>query len=75
MLTAWAPAGGLTVSERIAAWERKNLRNGRYCGSALRCDGFTYDRGEYVPVDKRHSAMLEHEWALKVAEAWKKRAR
>lgn len=49
----------------IQAWENENLTElGHYKGRMLRGFGFPYRIGEYVPVDKRYSAMAAHRWAL-----------
>lgn len=65
MLTAWAPEGGLTFQEKIDRWESVWLTpEKRYKGPDVRYLGFSYNFGEYIPVDRRYSAMLEHNWAI-----------
>lgn len=52
--------------EEVAAWEAKYLdpATGRYTGHEFGRFGFTYSPGEYVPINKRYSAMNEHSWAV-----------
>lgn len=43
--------------KQIEEWERVNLNSlGKYTGVPLRY--YAYERGEYIPVEKRYSAML-----------------
>lgn len=51
----------------VGQWCRQNLTPfGAYVGMDLRSEGFPYARGEYVPVDRRYSAMLAHRYAMRV---------
>ena len=48
----------------LIAWEEKHLLStGHYAGPDLSKRGFPYRPGQYVPLDKRYSAMLAHRWA------------
>ena len=49
----------------IQKWESQYLtRTGHYKGIELNRFGFPYGFGEYVPIDRRYSAMAEHRWAM-----------
>lgn len=68
-----AIAGAITPQDTresitaVGQWCQQNLTPfGAYVGMDLRSEGFPYARGEYVPVDKRYSAMLSHRRAMRV---------
>lgn len=53
--------------EKIQQWSQENLDQvGNYIGPDLSTFGFNYNPGEFIPVDKRYSTMLEWEHANKV---------
>ena len=59
------PMDVIDTMREVDAWQQQNLSPfGRYVGMTMQ--GFPYARGEYVPVEKRHTAMLEHRVALRV---------
>ena len=51
--------------EQILNWERINLSHGCYSGADLA--GFPYCQGEYIPINARYSAMLDHRSAEKIS--------
>lgn len=65
--------GELPPQREVADWERLFLSSGNYRGPNLTEYGFPYLPGEYVPVDKRWSAMTEHKHALRLREYWQER--
>jgi hypothetical protein len=63
--------GELPFQREIACWSSLYLDQlGNYCGPDLREFGFPYTQGEWVPVDRRWSAMTEHKHALRIQEYW-----
>ena len=53
------------TSSAIARWEALYLTDcGHYKGVGVHRFGFPYKFGEYVPIDKRYSAMMAHRWAM-----------
>jgi hypothetical protein len=54
--------------EDIREWEAANLdAHGRYIGRDLAAFGFPHPRGEWVPIDRRYSAMAAHRYAVAAA--------
>jgi len=48
----------------VTEWETRYLNTcGRYRSPEI--EGFPYRYGQWVPVNERYSAMLEHRWALR----------
>lgn len=46
----------MNFQEQVRKWENANLNGlGKYIGIPLKY--FPYKRGEYIPIDKRYSAM------------------
>lgn len=57
----------------IKAWEERHLnQNGRYAGEDLSKFGFVHKPGDFIPVDSRYSAMLEHGRAVRAKEIHRK---
>lgn len=55
--------GAPEFSLKVATWEQNYLIAGRYVGEDITHLDFPWEPGEYVPINKRRTAMLMHTWA------------